>query len=152
VVRLDQVATVSQVDGPVQRTHVDGERTNTVSATPVGDNTGAASSAITDKLETLTLPDGASYDIGGVTADQSEAFSLLILAMVAAVALVFLVLVGVFRSIRQTLVLLVSIPFAFVGAFALLLITGTPLGVAALIGILDRGCAVWPHNPCRLSP
>ncbi|SCE86590.1 AcrB/AcrD/AcrF family protein, partial [Micromonospora haikouensis] len=43
---------------------------------------------------------------------------------------------GVFRSIRQTLILLVSIPFAFVGAFALLLVTGTPLGVAALIGIL----------------
>ncbi|SCF23433.1 hydrophobic/amphiphilic exporter-1, HAE1 family, partial [Micromonospora haikouensis] len=135
-VRLDQVATVSRIDGPVQRTHVDGERTNTVTATPVGDNTGAASSAVTDKLETLTLPAGASYEIGGVTADQSEAFSQLILAMVAAIALVFLILVGVFRSIRQTLILLVSIPFAFVGAFALLLVTGTPLGVAALIGIL----------------
>ncbi|MDI5938528.1 efflux RND transporter permease subunit [Micromonospora sp. DH15] len=85
---------------------------------------------------TLTLPAGASYEIGGVTADQSEAFSQLILAMVAAIALVFLILVGVFRSIRQTLILLVSIPFAFVGAFALLLVTGTPLGVAALIGIL----------------
>ncbi|MGY3521115.1 efflux RND transporter permease subunit, partial [Micromonospora sp. PTRAS2] len=107
-VRLDQVATVSRIDGPVQRTHVDGERTNTVTATPVGDNTGAASSAVTDKLETLTLPAGASYEIGGVTADQSEAFSQLILAMVAAIALVFLILVGVFRSIRQTLILLVS--------------------------------------------
>ncbi|MEU8050592.1 MULTISPECIES: efflux RND transporter permease subunit [Micromonospora] len=135
-VRLDQVATVSRIDGPVQRTHVDGERTNTVTATPVGDDTGAASSAVTDKLETLTLPAGASYEIGGVTADQSEAFSQLILAMAAAIALVFLILVGVFRSIRQTLILLVSIPFAFVGAFALLLVTDTPLGVAALIGIL----------------
>ncbi|WFE61209.1 efflux RND transporter permease subunit [Micromonospora sp. WMMD712] len=135
-VRLDQVATVSRVDGPVQRTHVDGERTNTVTATPVGDDTGAASSAVTDRLDALTLPAGSSYEIGGVTADQSEAFSQLILAMAAAVALVFLILVGVFRSIRQTLILLVSIPFAFVGAFALLLVTGTPLGVAALIGIL----------------
>jgi hydrophobic/amphiphilic exporter-1 (mainly G- bacteria), HAE1 family len=108
VVRLEQVAAVSQVDGPVQRTHADGKRTNTVSATPVGDNTGAASSAVSEKLKTLTLPEGASYDIGGVTASQSEAFSQLILAMVAAVALVFLVLVGVFCSIRQALVLLVS--------------------------------------------
>jgi HAE1 family hydrophobic/amphiphilic exporter-1 len=135
-VRLDQVATVTQVDGPVQRTHVDGERTNTVTATPVGDDTGTASSAVTGKLEKLTLPAGASYDIGGVTADQGDAFAQLILAMVAAIALVFLVLVSVFRSIRQTMILLVSIPFAFVGAFALLLVTGTPLGVAALIGIL----------------
>ncbi|NUT37587.1 MAG: efflux RND transporter permease subunit [Hamadaea sp.] len=136
VVRLEQVATVSQIDGPVQRTHVDGDRTNTVSATPVGDNTGAASTAVTEKLATLALPAGASYEIGGVTADQDEAFSQLILAMVAAIALVFLILVAVFRSIRQTLILLVSIPFAFIGAFALLLATDTPLGVAALIGIL----------------
>jgi HAE1 family hydrophobic/amphiphilic exporter-1 len=135
-VRLDQVATVTQVDGPMQRTHIDGERTNTVIAAPVGDNTGAASQAVTDKLATLTLPAGTSYQIGGVTADQNEAFTQLILAMVAAIALVFLVMVAVFRSIRQTLILLVSIPFAFVGAIALLLVTGTPLGVAALIGIL----------------
>jgi hydrophobic/amphiphilic exporter-1 (mainly G- bacteria), HAE1 family len=135
-VRLDQVATVTQVNGPVQRTHIDGERTNTVTATPVGDNTGAASQAVTDKLATLRLPAGASYQIGGVTAEQDEAFSQLILAMVAATALVFLIMVAVFRSIRQTLILLVSIPFAFVGAIALLLVTGTPLGVAALIGIL----------------
>lgn len=56
--------------------------------------------------------------------------------MVMAVALVFLLIVAVFRSIRQTLVLLVSIPFAFIGAITLLLITGTPLGIAAMIGIL----------------
>jgi hydrophobic/amphiphilic exporter-1 (mainly G- bacteria), HAE1 family len=135
-VRLDQVATVTQVDGPVQRTHIGGERTNTVTAVPVGDDTGAASQAVTDKLATLTLPGGASYQIGGVSEDQTAAFNQLMLAMVAAIALVFLVLVAVFRSIRQTLILLVSIPFAFVGAFALLLVTGTPLGVAALIGIL----------------
>ncbi|NUR99380.1 MAG: efflux RND transporter permease subunit, partial [Kribbellaceae bacterium] len=135
-VRLDQVATVAEVDGPVQRTHVDGDRTNTVTATPVGDNTGAASQAVTDKLATIDLPAGASYEIGGVTANQRDAFSALILAMIAAVALVFLVMVAVFRSIRQTLILLVSIPFAFVGAFGLLLVTGTPLGVAALIGLL----------------
>ncbi|WP_433381845.1 efflux RND transporter permease subunit [Actinoplanes sp. CA-142083] len=135
-VRLDQVATVTQVNGPVQRTRIDGDRTNTVSATPAGDDTGAASSAVRQALTDLSLPAGASYEIGGVTANQSDAFSQLILAMLAAVALVFLVLVAVFRSIRQTLILLVSIPFAFVGAFALLLITGTPLGVAALIGIL----------------
>ncbi|WP_306207772.1 efflux RND transporter permease subunit [Actinoplanes sp. RD1] len=135
-VRLDQVATVTQVDGPVQRTRADGERTNTVTATPVGEDTGAAGTAVADKLASLTLPAGAAYETGGVTADQDEAFSQLFLAMGAAIALVFLILVGVFRRIRQTLILLVSIPFAFVGAVALLLVTGTPLGVAALIGIL----------------
>ncbi|WP_030434824.1 efflux RND transporter permease subunit [Actinoplanes subtropicus] len=135
-VRLDKLATVTQVNGPVQRTRVDGARTNTVTATPVGDDTGAASTAVRTALNDLSLPAGASYEIGGVTADQGDAFSQLILAMLVAVALVFLVLVAVFRSIRQTFILLVSIPFAFTGAFLLLLVTDTPLGVAALIGIL----------------
>ncbi|BEL08715.1 efflux RND transporter permease subunit [Actinoplanes sichuanensis] len=135
-VRLDKVATVTEVDGPVQRTRVDGERTNTVTATPVGDDTGAASSAVRAALDKLTAPAGSSFETGGVAAQQSEAFAQLGLAIAVAIALVFLILVAVFRSIRQTLILLVSIPFAFVGAIALLLVTGTPLGVAALIGIL----------------
>ncbi|BCJ63319.1 hypothetical protein GCM10009779_67120 [Polymorphospora rubra] len=73
---------------------------------------------------------------GGVTADQDEAFRQLGLAMAAAVALVFVILLATFRSIRQTLVLLVSVPFAATGAILLLLVTGTPLGLAALIGML----------------
>jgi hydrophobic/amphiphilic exporter-1 (mainly G- bacteria), HAE1 family len=135
-VRLDKVATVTEVDGPAQRTRIDGERTNTVTATPVGEDTGAASSAVQAAIDKLTAPAGSSYETGGVASQQSEAFTQLGLAIAVAIALVFLILVAVFRSIRQTLILLVSIPFAFVGAIALLLVTGTPLGVAALIGIL----------------
>ncbi|HWS31428.1 MAG TPA: efflux RND transporter permease subunit [Actinoplanes sp.] len=135
-VRLDKVATVTQIDGPVQRTRIDGDRTNTVTATPVGDDTGAASSAVQTALDGITLPAGASYEMGGVTSQQDEAFVQLGLAIVIAIALVFLILVAVFRSIRQTFILLVSIPFAFVGAIALLLATDTAMGVAALIGIL----------------
>ncbi|GAA2695461.1 efflux RND transporter permease subunit [Actinoplanes palleronii] len=135
-VRLDRVATVTQVDGPVQRVRIDGDRTNTVTATPVGDDTGAASSAVQSALGGLALPAGATYDMGGVTSQQGDAFSQLILAIAVAIGLVFLILVAVFGSIRQTFVLLVSIPFAFVGAIALLLVTGTPMGVAALIGLL----------------
>ncbi|MFI1992262.1 efflux RND transporter permease subunit [Actinoplanes sp. NPDC020271] len=135
-VRLDEVATVTQVDGPVQRVRVDGDRTDTVTATPAGDDTGAASTAVRTALDGLALPAGATYEMGGVTSQQNEAFSQLILAILVAIGLVFLILVAVFGSIRQTLILLVSIPFAFVGAIALLLITDTPMGVAALIGLL----------------
>ncbi|MFF7986892.1 efflux RND transporter permease subunit [Streptomyces sp. NPDC007901] len=135
-VRLGKVATVTQVEAPVKRTRVDDSQAVTISATPVGDNTGAASTAVENAVKKVDLPSGVTYSMGGVTSSQSGAFSSLILAMVAAIALVFLVLVAVFRSIRQTLVLLVSVPFAFTGAFLLLAVTGTPLGVAALIGLL----------------
>jgi HAE1 family hydrophobic/amphiphilic exporter-1 len=49
---------------------------------------------------------------------------------------VYLVMVLTFRSLVQPLILLVSIPFAATGAIVLLLVTGTPLGVPALIGML----------------
>ncbi|MDX6742805.1 efflux RND transporter permease subunit [Actinocorallia sp. A-T 12471] len=136
VVKLGDIADVSKVDGSVERSRLDGERTATVSATPVGDDLGKASMAVQAELDKLTPPEGATFTLGGVTADQEEAFAQLGLAILAAILIVFLILVAVFGSIRQTLVLLVSIPFAATGAILLLLITGVPLGVAAMIGLL----------------
>ena len=56
--------------------------------------------------------------------------------MLVAIALVFLIMVGTFRSLVQPLILMVSIPFAATGAIAGLLITDTPLGVPAMVGLL----------------
>ena len=56
--------------------------------------------------------------------------------MLAAIAIVFIIMVATFRSLLQPVILLVSIPFAATGAIGLLLVTGTPLGVPALIGVL----------------
>ena len=134
--RLSDVATVELVPGPVSKTRIDGARAATVTATPVGDNTGAVSAALQSKLKEIKLPKGATATVGGVTDDQSDAFVNLFLAMLAAVAIVFLLLVATFRSLVQPLILLVSIPFAATGAIGLLVATGTPMGVPALIGML----------------
>ncbi|GAA3612611.1 efflux RND transporter permease subunit [Nonomuraea rosea] len=135
-VDLADVAEVKQVNGPVSVTRIDGERTVTVSGKNTGGNLGATSTDLESRLAKLTLPAGATYSIGGVSADQSEAFGSLGLALVAAIALVFFVMVATFRSLIQPLLLLVSIPFAATGAIGLLLITGTSLGLAAMIGLL----------------
>ena len=67
---------------------------------------------------------------------QADAFGDLGLALLAAVAIVFVVMAATFRSLVQPLILLVSIPFAGTGAILALLLTGTALGVPALIGML----------------
>jgi hypothetical protein len=87
-------------------------------------------------LAALALPAGAAVALGGVTEDQNEAFQQLGLAMLAAIAIVFIIMVATFRSLIQPLILLVSVPFAATGAIALLLVTDTALGVPALIGVL----------------
>ncbi|MEV4165832.1 efflux RND transporter permease subunit [Nonomuraea dietziae] len=135
-VKVSQVAKVSQVDGPTQITRIDGERSATVSAKAAASDLGSVTQTLTAKLDALALPAGAAYTIGGVSADQADAFADLGLAMVAAIAIVFMIMVAAFRSFVQPLILLVSVPFAATGAIGLLLATGTPMGVPALIGML----------------
>ncbi|MGW3460798.1 efflux RND transporter permease subunit [Streptomyces olivaceoviridis] len=135
-VKLGDIATVKLVDGPVSMTRIDGQRAATITARPTGDNTGAISTKLQSKIKDLKLPAGATAEIGGVSSDQDDAFKNLGLAMLAAIAIVFMVLVATFRSLAQPLILLVSIPFAATGAIGLLLATGTPMGVPAMIGML----------------
>ncbi|MEV7482426.1 efflux RND transporter permease subunit [[Kitasatospora] papulosa] len=135
-VRLGDIATVELVPGPVSMTRIDGQRAATITAKPTGDNTGAVSASLQTKIDALDLPDGATATIGGVSEDQNDAFMKLGLAMLAAIAIVFMLLVATFRSLIQPLILLVSIPFAATGAIGLLVVTGTPMGVPAMIGML----------------
>ncbi|MBV1948676.1 efflux RND transporter permease subunit [Streptomyces sp. BV129] len=135
-VKLGDIATVKLVDGPVSMTRIDGQRAATVTAKPTGDNTGAVSAQLQTKIKALKLPAGATAEIGGVSSDQDDAFKNLGLAMLAAIAIVFMLLVATFRSLVQPLILLVSIPFAATGAIGLLIVTGTPMGVPAMIGML----------------
>lgn len=135
-VKLGDIAEVKLVDGPVSMTRIDGQRAATITAKPTGDNTGAVSADLQAKIKELTLPAGATASIGGVSEDQDEAFANLGLAMLAAIAIVFMLLVATFRSLIQPLILLVSIPFAATGAIGLLVATGTPMGVPAMIGML----------------
>jgi HAE1 family hydrophobic/amphiphilic exporter-1 len=136
VVRLDAVAEVKEAAGPQQITRIDGERSATVSGRATGSDVGATSTELQKRLDALALPAGATAELGGVTEDQNEAFQQLGLAMLAAIAIVFIIMVATFRSLVQPLILLVSVPFAATGAIALLLITDTALGVPALIGVL----------------
>ncbi|EGX60376.1 cation/multidrug efflux protein [Streptomyces zinciresistens K42] len=135
-VKLGDIADVKLVDGPVSMTRIDGQRAATITAKPTGDNTGAVSADLQSKIDALKLPAGATAEIGGVSQDQDDAFASLGLAMLAAIAIVFMLLVATFRSLVQPLILLVSIPFAATGAIGLLLATGTPMGVPAMIGML----------------
>ncbi|GAA1797266.1 efflux RND transporter permease subunit [Agromyces neolithicus] len=136
LVRLDTLATVAEVDGPASVTTVQGLRSATVSATPSGDDLGTASTAVSSAVAAVDLPAGTTASLGGVTADQTESFSQLGIALLAAILIVYIVMVATFRSLLQPLLLLVSVPFAATGAIALQVITGIPLGVASLVGVL----------------
>lgn len=136
IISLQDVADIQEVQAPVAITSERGDRVATVSLTPDSDDLGAVTRAVTEALQEIELPVGATATIGGVSADQAESFGQLGLALLAAIAIVYLVMVATFSSLVQPLILLISIPFAATGAVGLLLLTDTPLGVPALIGML----------------
>jgi HAE1 family hydrophobic/amphiphilic exporter-1 len=136
LVPLADLATVEQSDGPSSITTIKGVRSATVSVTPGSDDVGTASSVIAAAVADTDLPAGASAELGGVTSQQGDAFQQLGLALLVAILIVYVVMVATFKSLRQPLLLLVSVPFAATGAILLQVATGIPLGVPSLIGVL----------------
>ncbi len=136
LVTLSEIADVNEVLKPTSITSQRGNRTAEVQLTPEGDDLGAITVAINERLADLDLPIGVEATVGGAAADQAESFQQLGLALLAAVAIVYIVMVATFSSLIQPLLLLISIPFAATGALGLLLLTDTALGVPALIGML----------------
>ncbi len=135
-IALEEVATVEESEGPTSITTEGGQRTSTVTVTPSTDNLQTATASVTTALADADLPSSADATLGGVVTQQQDAFSQLGLALLAAILIVYIVMVATFKSLRQPLLLLVSVPFAATGAILLQIITGVPLGVASLIGVL----------------
>ncbi|MBL3685989.1 efflux RND transporter permease subunit [Leucobacter zeae] len=133
---LGDLADVEVADGPVSVSTENGARMVTVSALPEGDDLTSAGAAVNAAIAEADLPAGASAAVGGVMSQQSEAFEQLGIALLAAILIVYVVMVATFRSLLQPLLLLVSVPFAATGAILLQIATGIPLGVASLIGVL----------------
>ncbi len=136
VVPLSDLAEVKTVNGPSSITTIKGLRSATLTVTPSTDNTGSASAIVSAAVAKAKLPSSATATLGGVTTQQGDSFTQLGLALLAAILIVYVVMVATFKSLRQPLLLLVSIPFAATGAIALQVISGVPLGVASLIGVL----------------
>ncbi len=136
MVPLGKIATVAEIRAPVQVTHVDGARTASITATSVNNNIGAASSAVNKAMTGVKLPTGATWELAGATQVTNDVFRTLGVAMLVAILLVYIIMVATFRSLLNPLILLISIPFAAVGAIILLILTGTSLGMPSLIGLL----------------
>lgn len=130
---------LAEVDEVLERPEIlteDAQETATISLTPAEEDTRPATEAAQAAIDAVDLPDGAQAQLGGAAEDIEESFGQLGIAMAAAVLLTYVLLVWIFKSLVQPLVLLVSIPFAATGALGLLILTRQPLGLPAMIGLL----------------
>lgn len=88
------------------------------------------------KMAEIPMPSGFMWQIGGTYEDQQETFGDLYLLMALMVILVFVIMASQFESLTYPFVIMFSIPFAVVGVVIGLAVTGTPMNIMALLGIL----------------
>ena len=97
---------------------------------------GTVMSGVNAVLAKNPPPAGIRLEIGGQSAGQKAAFTSLLTVLLLAVAAVIGVMVLQFRSFVEPLVVLAAAPISFVGAMTLLLVTGTPLNVSSMMGLI----------------
>ena len=101
-----------------------------------GRDLGSAVADIRDKLQSMKLPVGYSYEIGGQYESQRQAFRELLMVFGIGTFLVLLVLLLHFRAFVPATLILIAAPLSLCGALALLLITGTDLNVSSAMGLI----------------
>ena len=135
-VALGDIAAVELNQRPISIMRIDEKLAASITGSITGENVGAVNRAVQEKVDALPLVPGAEVTIGGMAEMMGESFSGMFIAIIAAIVLAYFVIVVTFRSFLNPLIIMVSLPLASVGALVGLLVTGHPLGVSALMGIL----------------
>lgn len=135
-VPISQVATIEEGTSPDSITRIDGKMSVDVTAEIIAADVNSASNSVKEKIEDLDLPDGVTISFGGVTEQINETFGQLGIAMAAAIAIVYFVLVVTFGGGLAPFAILFSLPFTVIGALVALLLAGETLNVSSLMGAL----------------
>ncbi|MGG6313402.1 efflux RND transporter permease subunit [Paenibacillus macerans] len=133
---IKDVAKVEKGSSPDSIMRIDGKMVVEVSATITATDVQKASSSLQDKIDKMDMPDGVTVKFGGVTEQINDTFGQLGIAMAAAIAIVYFVLVVTFGGGLAPFTILFSLPFIVIGAMVGLWIGGETLNVSALMGVL----------------
>jgi cobalt-zinc-cadmium resistance protein CzcA len=134
---LGQVARIEQTFGPAAIRREAGSRRVAVEASVSGRDLGSVASELRATLaRDLVLPTGYFLDVGGRVESQARAERALWAAIGAAVFAVFLLLYLALGSVADTLVILATLPDAFVGGILALWIAGETWNVSSLVGLI----------------
>ena len=135
-IKLSQFTTIKEGSGPSQLER----RDKTASVTVKGQNVGVPAGTIVaqwqEKIDQIKKPTGVNYIWGGDQENQSEGFGTLGIALLAAIILVYLVMVGLYDSFVHPFVVLFAIPLSFIGALLALALTNNTLNIFTILGLI----------------
>jgi multidrug efflux pump subunit AcrB len=137
-VRLGDIATIAPGRGPAMIRHKDRERTVKVTAQiEEGETSAEVNRRLLERLEPLirAAPD-VRFELGGEYERTNESLASLANAFIIAMLLVYTILATQFRSLIQPLVVMAAIPLSFIGVVIGFFVSGAPIGMIALIGVV----------------
>lgn len=134
---LGQLARIEETEGPAAIQREAGSRRIAVEASAAGRDLGGAAAEVRRRLtRELRLPTGYFFDVGGRVESQARAVRSLALAIGVALLAVFVLLYLALGSVAETLVILATLPDAFVGGILALLLAGETWNVSSLVGLI----------------
>lgn len=135
-IKLSEIASLHQTSTPSQLTQEDGDYATTISGKVTDKDEGGKSQQVMSKVNQIDKPNNIKVNVGGATDDIKKAITQLALAMVAAIIIVYLILVITFKGGLAPFTILFSLPFTIIGVVLSLVITGETISVPSLIGML----------------
>jgi multidrug efflux pump subunit AcrB len=135
-VLLRDVADLELKTGPDSVDHYDLSRLLNVLVTPVGNDLGRVAKDIEQVLAGIPLPKDVTVQLRGEVANMRSAIQNFALALPLAVVLIYLVMVALFRSFIDPLIILVAVPLGWIGTVMILHLTDTSVNVESMIGTL----------------
>src|SRR5690625_1983950 len=133
-VKIADVVEVKEGKSPETIEHLNGDIYTAVTADITGKDVAGISNDVDKEISKLDLPSGVHVEFGGATEQIEESFSQLGIAMLAAIAIVYFVLVVTFSGGLAPFAILFSLPFTIIGSLVALWIFSEPLSVSAMIG------------------
>lgn len=131
-----QIASFEYGHSPSTISRLNQERAITLKIDAEGTDLGAAAREVLSVAESYPFPEGYRMETGGQQKEMEDAFGNLLLALIVAVALVYLLLAAQFESLLLPFIIMMSIPFAMSGAFFALFLTGTSLSMTSFLGLI----------------
>lgn len=135
-IKLSEIAKLEKSSTPSKLTQEDRDYSTTVSGKITNSDVGGTSQKVMSKVNKMDKPHGVKVNVGGATDDINSAMSQLAIAMLAAIIIVYLILVITFKGGLAPFTILFSLPFTVIGVVLSLVITGETISVPSLIGML----------------
>jgi multidrug efflux pump subunit AcrB len=135
-ITLDAVATIEPVLNPEVIRRQNLQRREAIFAGVEGRPSGDVGADVEKLIKETSLPPGFSFDLGGQTREQQEAFSAMVGAMALAVIFIYIVLASQFGSFVQPIAIMASLPLSLIGVMLALLLWGSTLNVFSMIGLV----------------